>query len=290
MLNLGIPECRQWLTDHYCKIIQENGIGIYRQDFNFVPLPYWRNSDAADRQGITENLYVQGYLQFWDDLLARNPGLWIDSCSSGGRRNDLETLRRSVPLHYSDHGYGNPPVKLAFQQTLFAWIPYFKESTNTWDLHGPDEPRRFDRQIDSYGFHCAMAAMLFLTFDIRREDYDFVLARRMTAIWRRASAIVLNGDYYPLTSFSKSAERWVARQFDRPELGQGLIQGIRLAQCPEERITVFPSGLDATKEYTLENPETDESRSVAGAALLRDGFTMELPRRTGAMWFYTARQ
>jgi alpha-galactosidase len=283
MLNIGNQECRRLLTDHYCKLIQDNGVKIYRQDFNFPPLPYWRDNEPADRQGVNENLYVQGYLQLWDDIMARNPGLWIDSCASGGRRNDLETMRRSVPLHYSDYGYGDHPVKLAFQHTLCEWIPYFKEFTMSWDLHGHS---RFDRQVDSFSFHCAMAAMLNLTLDIRRDDYDFALALRMTEIWRRASNLLLNGDYYPLTPFSKSPERWEVRQFDQPETGQGLIQGIRLPACAEEQITVVPKALDPEGEYVLENPETGESRQVIGSTLLSEGFTFALPRRSGAIWFY----
>ena len=132
LLYLGDPECRRWLTDLLCQVIADNGIKVYRQDHNFGPLDHWRMHDAADRQGMTENLHVQGYLQLWDDLLARNPGLWIDSCAGGGRRNDLETMRRSVPLHYSDFGYGDNPVKLAFHHTLHAWIPYFKDVALAW--------------------------------------------------------------------------------------------------------------------------------------------------------------
>lgn len=84
LLDLGNPEARQWVTDHYCQLIQDNGIQIYRQDHNFPPLDHWRTNDAEDRQGMNENLHVQGYLQFWDDLLARNPGLWIDSVPVAG--------------------------------------------------------------------------------------------------------------------------------------------------------------------------------------------------------------
>ena len=69
-------------------------------------LPIWIRNEAEDRIGAIENLHVQGYLKFWDELILRNPGLWIDSCASGGRRNDLETMRRAVPLHYTDMGYG----------------------------------------------------------------------------------------------------------------------------------------------------------------------------------------
>jgi alpha-galactosidase len=283
LLNLGNPECRQWLTDHVCELIQTNGIKIYRQDFNFPPLDYWRLNDAEDRQGMNENLHVQGYLQYWDDLLARNPGLWIDSCSSGGRRNDLETLRRSVPLHYTDYGYGNHPVKLAFQRTMYEWIPYYKEMTLAWDLEGYN---RFDHQIESYSYHCSMVPMLFPALDIRRSDYDLALARKMIEVWRKAADLLLYGDYYPHTPFHKSAEEWVARQFDSPETGQGLIQAIRLPKAAAETFTVYPQGIRREATYRLENPETGETQTVAGDTLATAGFTFALPPRSGALWIY----
>ena len=298
LLNLGNPACRQWLTDHVGKLIRDNGIGIYRQDFNFSPLPYWRRNDAEDRQGLSENLHVQGYLQYWDDLLARNPGLWIDSCASGGRRNDLETMRRSVPLHYSDYGYGNHPVKLSFQHTLFEWLPYFKEVTLSWDSVGQtDRPvdsyyphGRSDRQVDSFSYHCGLGPMIVPCIDIRRDDYDFDLMKKMLGIWRRAADLMLNGDYYPLTPCHRTAERWVARQFDRPETGRGFIQGIRLPACPDETLVVYPKALRPDSMYLFENPETGETKKLSGRALERGGFTFALPKRQGAVWFYRAKE
>jgi alpha-galactosidase len=286
LLDLGNPQCRQWLTDHICGLIAENGINIYRQDFNFPPLAYWRDNDEEDRQGMHENLHVQGYLQYWDDLLRRNPGLWIDSCSSGGRRNDLETMRRSVPLHYTDFGYGNHPVKLAFHHTLYAWIPYFKECTLSWDILQPDEDQRFDKQVDSFSFHCGMAPMMFATLDIRREDYDFTLAAKMIALWRRAAETMLHGDYYPLTPFSKSGDKWVIWQFDIPEAQHGLIQAIRLADCLDESITVIPQAISTGCTYHFENPETQQTFEISGAELAQTGFTFKLPKRSGTLWFY----
>ncbi|RIK45183.1 MAG: hypothetical protein DCC57_16890 [Chloroflexi bacterium] len=283
LLFLGNPEARQWLTDHVCGLIQESGIRVYRQDHNFPPLAHWRQNEAGDRQGMNENLHVQGYLQFWDDLLARNPGLWIDSCASGGRRNDLETLRRSVPLHYTDYGYGDHPVKLAFQHTLYAWIPYFKEVTLAWDVEGKS---RFDHKVEPYGFHGAMAPMLFIGMDALRDDYDYVQAQRLIAIWRRAADLLLWGDYYPLTPFSRSAAEWVVRQFDSPQLGHGLVHAIRLPEAPAEQFTAQPQGIDPASSYQFENMETGETRRVSGADLIRDGLTLTLAPRSGAIWFY----
>jgi alpha-galactosidase len=283
LLNLGNPQCRVWLTDHVCDLIQTNGIKIYRQDFNFAPLDYWRKNEPEDRQGMNENLHVQGYLQYWDDLRARNPGLWIDSCASGGRRNDLETMRRAVPLHYSDYGYGDHPVKLSFHQTLFEWLPYFKETTLSWDLTGP---ARFDRQVDSYSYHCALASMLAPALDIRRDDYDYALALKMIAIWRRASDLILYGDYYPHTPFHRSADQWVVWQFDSPEQGRGFVQAIRLPAAQEGTFTVHLKAVDPGATYRFENDETGESKSIAGKDLIQSGFTFALPPRSGAIWFY----
>lgn len=282
-LMLSKSECRQWLTDHVCKLIQENGIKIYRQDHNFTPLEHWRKDEAEDRQGLKENLHVQGYLRYWDDLIERNPGLWMDSCASGGRRNDLETMRRAVPLHHSDYGYGEHAVKLAFHRTLYAWIPYFKEHTLSWDI---GEKGRFDNQVDSFSFHCGMAAMLFPTLDIRRDDYDYALARGLIAVWRRAADLLLYGDYYPHTPFHRSAEQWVAWQFDRPETGCGFVQGIRLPGCPQATLTVQPKGILPEARYILENAESGETMDIAGSDLAHQGITFTLPARSGAIWFY----
>ena len=283
LLYLGNPACRQWLTDHVCKLIQDNGIKIYRQDFNFEPLKHWRENEAEDRQGMNENLHVQGYLQYWDDLLRRNPGLWIDSCASGGRRNDLETMRRAVPLHYSDFGYGDHPVKLAFHHVLFEWLPYFKESTLAWDLEGP---ARYDHRVDDYAYQCGLGPMLMPCIEISRDDYDYDLLRKLVAIWRRAVDLLLAGDYYPLTPIHRTAERWVARQFDCPEEGSGFIQGIRLPACPQEAITITPRALEPDAVYLFENTQSGERRRLTGAELIREGFTIQLPPRSAAIWFY----
>jgi len=112
----------------------------------------------------------------------------------------------------------------------------------------------------------------------------------MVSLWRRAVSFLLNGDYYALTPFSKSPERWVAWQFDMPVKGEGLLQGIRLAACPDETLTIHPQRLAAEADYVLDNPETGENRELSGSDLLRNGFTFMLPPRSGAIWFYHQKQ
>ena len=82
LLKMDEPEVVQWVTDHIDKMISEEGIDLYRSDFNIDPLAYWRGNDTEDRQGITEIQYIEGYLSYWDELRRRHPGMLIDSCAS----------------------------------------------------------------------------------------------------------------------------------------------------------------------------------------------------------------
>ena len=108
----------------------------------------------------------------------------------------------------------------------------------------------------------------------------------MIAIWRRASGLILYGDYYPHTPFHRSDREWVAWQFDSPETGCGFVQAIRLPASPQETITLYLKGVRADVRYVFENPETGETRNSSGDDAIRSGFTFGLPARSGAIWFY----
>ncbi|MEI6873259.1 MAG: alpha-galactosidase, partial [Verrucomicrobiota bacterium] len=132
VLNLGNPHALKWVIDHIDGIVKSEGLDWYREDLNGDGYATaWRKADAPDRQGITENLHVQGHLAFWDELRRRNPNLRLDSCASGGRRNDLETMRRSVPLLRSDWSvmdFKDAPLQREGNQSqtygLSSWLPW----------------------------------------------------------------------------------------------------------------------------------------------------------------------
>ncbi len=178
ILNLGNPAARQWLTDHVDKMLSGQGIDVYRQDFNIDPLGFWRGNDPPDRQGLTENLHVQGYLAYWDELRRRHPNLLIDSCASGGRRNDLETMRRAVALHPTDYDYENLAMKQAFHSSLFQWLPYF--GSNTLPVGS----------VDAYAFRSGHAMGVVLGYDFRRKDLDYALLRGSRANGGRFPAAI----------------------------------------------------------------------------------------------------
>ena len=295
LLNLSDPDCLDWLCHHFDQLIKDYGVKCYRQDFNFPPLQFWRDNEAENRAGMIENQYVQGYLAYWDYLLLHNPDLFIDSCSSGGRRNDLESLRRAVPLHHTDYGYGHHPVNQAFHHTLNSWIPYYRGFMLSWD----DEQGNYDQQpvsvpdglfLDNFTIINSICPAITVgnpNLLIEKTD-KLPYLRLMLEIWEKASPLMIHGDFYALTPNHRDQTQWTVFQFDDPENGRGLFKVIRNNRCDQPSLVVAPVGFidSADAVYLLENPETGESWMTTGRDINQSGLTFTLPIRSGAIWFY----
>lgn len=285
LLDLGNKDCCEWLIDRIDGIIKEAGIDIYRQDFNYDPLPVWKYNEKEDRIGAMENAHVQGYLHYWDELMFRNPNLWMDSCASGGRRNEMETLRRAVPLHYTDVGYGKHPIKQIQHRLMFEWIPYFRAHTMNWD-NAEGGYENGGKPVDEYAYQCAMAPSVTSMIEHYASEQEFALGRRMDTIWRRAAEIMLEGDYYPLTECRRDPHDWYVMQFDNPEKREGFIQFVRNTQAPDESFTAKFHVSEDAEVYEFENSGNGEIKTFTGTGLLNKGFTVSLPIRSGEVWFY----
>lgn len=285
LLNLADPDALHWLIEHVDALIKESHVHIYRQDFNFDPLPIWVQNEAEDRIGILENGHAQGYLAYWDALILRNPGLWIDSCASGGRRNDFETMRRAVTLHYTDVGYGKHPIKQKQHREMFEWIPYFRAHNQNWDNPADGSYEGGGRPTDEYAYHCALTPALTDMLHYQESEAMYDQARRMVPIWREAAELELSGDYFPMTECRCDPKDFYAMQFDEPTTRRGFVQIIRNTQTPEDTYLVKLPCVHDGATYTMVDRQSGITRTFT-ADTLRAGFTMTLPLRSGVILFY----
>jgi alpha-galactosidase len=266
LLNLGNPRARQWLTDHVSKVITAQGIDLYRQDFNMDPLDFWRRNDAPDRQGITEIHHITGYLAYWDELLRRHPGLLIDSCASGGRRNDLETMRRSVPLWRTDFRL-DPLGTQCHTYGISFWLPLSGTGTGNFA---------------AYDFRSNMTPLLNCIWDVRVKDADYDLMRRLCQEFRAVADSYL-GDFYPLTPYSLENTSWMGWQFDLPDRGTGMIQVFRRSECIYKSADLPLHGLDPEASYRVRNLDSPEGHVMTGRKLMDIGVPVVLDHRPGAV-------
>ena len=277
LLNLGNPEALAWLIDHIDGMIKKEGIDLYRQDFNMDPLANWQNNDTPDRQGITEIGHVTGYLAYWDALLERNPGLRIDSCASGGNRNDLETMRRAVPLLRSDYileAVGNQNHTLG----ISLWIPF----------HGTGV-----RAFDDYGFRSTMVPYFNFCYDVRDKSNDYDNLRKNLKIWRESLCPLYGADYYPLTVTPDRQDQslplenlqtgWCGWQYNDPSKGTGAIEMFRRIDSRYSEGTFPLSGLDPDAQYVFTDVDTGETETESGRELMTRGLSIEIDSAPAAV-------
>ncbi len=266
LLNLGDPAAWSWAVERIDSLLTSQRIDVYRQDFNMDPLGYWHSNDPPDRRGITEMKHVAGYLALWDEILRRHPGLFIDTCASGGRRNDLETLRRSVPLLRSDY-WDDTTAQQAQTMGLAAWMPYFGSGMST---------------SDPYWFRSCIFPASRIGWDTRDESLDYPLLRRMIAECKRVQQYML-GDFWPLTPYSLNNDAWMAWQFSRPERGDGIVQAFRRADCGQESVRLKLRDLEADAQYAVTDLDTQSAQVLSGRSLMDDGLELTASARPAAL-------
>ncbi len=265
LLDMGNADARAWLFEKVCKVIDEAGVTVYRQDFNSDPAASWAKHDGPDRTGMTENQYVQGYLAYWDALLEKYPYLMIDSCASGGGRNDLETMKRSVPLHYSDlfdGGSDDYQNKTRMTQSLFAWFPYFKNENHADGLY-------------NWRMNFAPWSNLRLS-SVMSKEADWDTLRQVYDEYDHIKGYFYS-DYYQLTPYSTAEDRWNGWEFYDPQTKSGYASLSCNPACSTLSRSFLLKGLDADTIYTVTDFDGLVDITATGRELMENGLTVTVP-------------
>lgn len=259
LLDLGNPGALDWVQTKISSMISEYGVDIYRHDFNMFPFYAWRAHDSTDRQGMTEIRYIEGLYAFWDYLLEHHPGLVIDNSAAGGRRLDLETISRSVPLFRTDHFW----VADADQDMTYAlshWLPIHAMGVHL--------------AKDTYTFRSGMGTSVALAYNYLSDvPWDWLRAR--IAEYKSIREFFY-GDYYPLLSGTFDGSFWMAYQFDRPDLGAGMILAFRREGSNRATVQLTPGGLDPSITYAFTFVDTGVTVTLTGAQADRAGLEVAL--------------
>ncbi len=240
LLNIGDPDCLSWLKDTLIRMIKENGIDMYRQDFNTEPLPFWRENDEEGRKGITEMKYIENLYALWDGMIEEFPSLFIDNCASGGRRIDFETCKRAVSLWRSDtgcypeHGDYRTSVWNNNQALMLTQFLAFSSSA-IW-------------VTDAYDVRGAATDGLACNFDILNPDFDFHAAEDILEEVIRLG-VYRRGSFYPLTEATLEENVWSAYQFACADTG--VLYAFRRKENGEAEKTFKLSEVEENATYLL---------------------------------------
>ena len=282
--NLGDPDCLKWTLDRIVKMMDENAVDLYREDNNSDPGNSWRKLDAAEesklglpRKGINENKCIQGHYALWDGIIdyCRKNGkcTFVDSCASGGGRNDLESMRRGVPMMRSDFDRTTTSMRLSQTWGFCKWVPFHgsstKETVNQLDgMTGAGADKYIIRAsllpIWNYGDSVT-----------QNKDLDFDLLRSNLGTWKSVKHLLIR-DFYTLTPYHHEFDRlgWTAFAYDAPERGESIVLAFRQEDCAKDTFVARLKFAEPTATYAVTDDDTGVTTTVTGKALREGGLTI----------------
>ncbi len=269
LLNLGNEEALNYCINNLSYCIESLNIDFYRQDFNFDPLNRWRENDEENRHGITEIKYIMGLYKLWDSLLSKFPHLCIDNCASGGRRIDIETLKRSVPLWRSDYqcpaNYDIDTTQ-AHNMQFSTWLPY----------SGTGSGRDWR---DSYRIRSAYGGSLTTNYTYT-ENQSFGSEEQIKVLKKYLNEYLsirkyFYCDFYPLTNSRESEYSWCVSQFNNPEECDGMVQVFRHEKSPFCCAEFKLLGLQCDKTYRVTDIDDKSYVDICGEDLMKTGLKIE---------------
>ena len=288
--NIGDPDCLAWTTERICRVLRDNRVEMYREDNNSDPGALWQYLDSLEgenRSGITESKFIIAHYQMWDDIIRCTSSIggcaFVDSCASGGGRNDLESLRRAVPLLRSDSDRTSTSLRLSMTTSFNKWIPFCgansKEKAAELDAAG---------RSDVYTWRASYLPVLNVDSQfVHDPGQDFSMLRFGLEEWKKVSPYLL-GDFYLLTPWHSQTDKtaFTAYSFFHEEEGKGLMLLFRMEECAEESLSVRLPYAKNGSRYLLTDEDSGEAISLPGEELRQTGcrFTFAEPRTARLVW------
>ncbi len=267
MWNLANEDAFEYYCEYLLNSLKENGVTVYRQDFNFAPLKYWQKADKefyGGRTGICENHYVTNLYRYLDYLCKNIDGLIIDNCASGGKRLDLEMTYRSIAFWRSDYNCALHTDFFEATQSHTYGISFWLPITGA-NLY----------MLDEYSARTAiMPLMLMDFFSNTHPDFSFHKEQRE----------LMAGNYYPLDFGSFDKDKMLAMQFSTEDALTGTAFVYKRAEVTDTEYTVKLNGLVPSQTYNIYNIDYPENvYTLTGKQLMSDGITLNLPEGEKAL-------
>lgn len=267
LMDLGNDDARKYVFDTICSFADSLNMECLRQDFNFEPEIYWEANEEKGRRGIREIKHVMGLYKLWDDLLEKYPEFMIDNCASGGRRIDIETLKRAIPFFRSDYQCEfnpEPDVTQTHGTNISRYLPYTGCTTKV----------KSDTYAARSTYASSWGGAFYNTVFQTMDDSDFKWAKGILDEYKSVRKY-FSCDFYNHGATTIDQSSWTIWQYD--DLGnEGIIVAFRRCKSPMNTATIELCGIDFKADYEFFCYDTQKTSRISGEELLKHGFSINL--------------
>jgi alpha-galactosidase len=276
VLNMAMPEVREYVLDFLDKLLKENDIAFLKWDANRnLSEPGWPQRKPGDQKKLYVD-YVQGYYSVLRELRTRHPKVEIESCSGGGGRVDLGVVGLTDEVWTSDNT--DPFDRLLIQDGFtYAYTPQIMMAWVT------DSPNWYNQRTTSlaYRFLSSMQGSLGVGADLNKwSREDFATAKQMVAAYRQIRPLVQQGSLYRLIS-PRNNSNFSSTESVAPDGRSTVIFAfLHSQQMRYAPPVIFPRGLLPKTIYTVKplsgQLETGSPSSASGDYWMHHGMTFQL--------------
>jgi len=243
VLDLAVPGAYDHLLTQIDAVVKQVGVAFIKWDHNRdLHESLHAGPDGVRRGGVHEQTLAA--YRLFDELRGRNPGLEIESCSSGGARVDLEVLQHTDRVWASDT---NDALE---RQAIQRWTGLLLPPELVGAHVGPPMSHTTGRVADlSFRTQTALFGHAGIEWDVTTCTPEEVAALRDWAtLYREVRGLLHSGD---VVRADTPDDAWLHGVVS-PDRSAALFQYVRLttgASAQPGRLRL--PGLDPDREYDI---------------------------------------
>ena len=231
VLNLTMPEVRDYIVENVGKVLDSAEISYVKWDMNRHMSDMFSESCAM---GEFFHRYTLGLYEVLERIFRPRPQILLESCSSGGNRFDLGMLRYSPQIWASDNT--DPIERLRIQKGLSYLYPqsamgaHVSQSPHMQTLRSTPLSTRFNVAcFGAFGYELDLDELSVVEKQQVKEQIAFYKEHRKTLQF---------GDFYRYDSLPLNREAFSVAEKDGSAAALSLVQTQAIAAPENELIKV----------------------------------------------------
>lgn len=247
VLDYSNPEVVDCIWNQLCKSFEGADISYIKWDMNRSITECYSKHWPADQQGEVYHRYILGVYSLYERLLAKYPGILIESCASGGCRFDAGMLYYAPQAWCSDDTDAVQRMKIQYGTSygypVSSWGAHVSECPN--QQLGRTTPLKTRANVaffGAFGYEMDLNAL---------SEEEIQMVKRQVVFMKEHRRLIQFGTFYRLESpYTNEQCAWMVVSGDKKEAIVGVYQMLNTVNNGFTQIHL--QGLNPDLDYTID--------------------------------------